>query len=59
LIELSTAELARLRDLRQQHTAADDLFGEWLAQDIGQTEQRLVWYREKLAVLGHGPIRAK
>ena len=51
LIELSTAELARLRDLRQQHDAADDLLGDWLAQDIGQTEQRIVWYRAKLALL--------
>jgi DNA-binding PadR family transcriptional regulator len=51
LIELSTAELARLRDLRHQHAADGDLFADWLAQDIAQSEQRLAWYRGKLAAL--------
>ncbi len=51
LIELSTAELARLADLRAPHTAADDALGDWLGQEIAQTEARRAWYERQLASL--------
>lgn len=44
-------ELARLQDLIAQHRAPGDLLGEWLAQDIAQTEQRIAWYRTRLEAL--------
>jgi len=44
----SEQELARLRDLRAQHADADDLLGDWLAQDIAQTERRIAWYRTRI-----------
>lgn len=48
LIELTESELARLNDLRSQYAASGNLLGDWLAQDIAQSEQRLAWYRERL-----------
>ncbi|MBL8701070.1 MAG: hypothetical protein JNK67_22030 [Alphaproteobacteria bacterium] len=47
----SEQELARLQDLRSQHEAPGDLLGEWLAQDIVQTESRIDWYRRHLEAL--------
>jgi hypothetical protein len=49
LVELTESELARLADLRTQYTERGNLLGDWLAQDIAQTEQRLGWYRQRLA----------
>jgi hypothetical protein len=51
LMEVSEQEIARLRDLRTQHDTAGDLLGDWLAQDIAQTESRIAWYRDRLATL--------
>lgn len=51
LMELTEAELARLNDLRAQYAESGNLLGDWLAQDIAQTEQRLGWYRDRLARL--------
>ena len=51
LIELTESELARLADLRTQYTESGNLLGDWLAQDIAQTEQRLAWYRDRMAQL--------
>jgi hypothetical protein len=48
LAELTESELVRLNDLRTQYAESGDLFGDWLAQDIAQTEQRLAWYRDRL-----------
>jgi hypothetical protein len=48
LIELTESELARLNDLRTQYAESGNLLGDWLAQDIAQTEQRLTWYRQRL-----------
>jgi hypothetical protein len=47
LAELTVAELARLNDLRAQY-AEGNLLGDWLAQDIAQSEQRLAWYKDRL-----------
>lgn len=49
LIDLTQGEIARLTDLRQG--AGADTLADWLAQDIAQAEQRLAWYRERLARL--------
>ena len=51
LVELSEAELVRLRDLRDQQVGGSPLLADWLAQDIAQTEQRLAWYRDRLAAI--------
>jgi hypothetical protein len=48
LAELTESELVRLNDLRTQYAEGGDLLGDWLAQDIAQTEQRLAWYRDRL-----------
>jgi hypothetical protein len=48
LVELTESELARLNDLRAQYAESGDLLGDWLAQDIAQTTQRLAWYRDRL-----------
>jgi hypothetical protein len=48
LIELTTAEIARLNDLRADYMKDSNPLGDWLAQDIQQAEQRLAWYRERL-----------
>jgi hypothetical protein len=48
LVELTESELARLNDLRTQYAESGNLLGDWLAQDIAQTEQRLAWYRDRL-----------
>jgi DNA-binding PadR family transcriptional regulator len=48
LVELTESELARLNDLRTQYAESGKLLGDWLAQDIAQTEQRLAWYRDRL-----------
>lgn len=53
LIELSQAEIARLADLRQTQPS-NEMLGAWLDQDIAQAEQRLVWYRGRLAALPAG-----
>jgi Putative AphA-like transcriptional regulator len=47
LIDLTQGEIVRLADLRQN--AGQGAFADWLAQDIAQAEQRLAWYRERLA----------
>ncbi len=49
LIELATTELARLADLRTQ--SAKDALGEWLDQEIAQTEERRAWYQRRLTSL--------
>jgi hypothetical protein len=51
LVELTEAELARLNDLRAQYAESGDMLGDWLAQDIAQSEQRLAWYQERMARL--------
>jgi len=51
LMEASELELVRLRDLHTQHDVAGDLLGDWLAQDIAQTESRITWYRDRLAAI--------
>src|SRR5258708_985350 len=51
LIELAAAELARLGDLRTQGARPDDALGEWLDQEIAQTEQRRAWYQRRLTAL--------
>lgn len=51
LVELSTAELARLADLRAPHGAPGDALGDWLGQEIAQTEARRAWYEKQLANL--------
>jgi Putative AphA-like transcriptional regulator len=48
LAELTESELVRLNDLRKEYAESGNLLGDWLAQDIAQTEQRLAWYRERL-----------
>ena len=50
LIELTTAELARLADLGQ-NSGADDPLGEWLRLEIAQTEEWRRWYERRLAAL--------
>jgi hypothetical protein len=51
LIELTTAELARLADLRSQNSETDDPLGEWLRLEIAQTEEWRRWYERRLASL--------
>ena len=51
LVELTTAELARLADLRTQNAQPGDTFGAWLDQEITQTEQRRAWYERRLTGL--------
>jgi hypothetical protein len=51
LIELATAELARLADLRSQSSGPDGALGDWLDQEIAQTEQRRAWYERRLTAL--------
>ncbi|MBI3451661.1 MAG: hypothetical protein HY057_02295 [Rhodospirillales bacterium] len=51
LVELATAELARLRDLASQESTGDSPLGDWLIHEITQTEERLAWYRDRLAKL--------
>jgi hypothetical protein len=51
LMEVSEQELVRLRDLHTQHDIDGDLLGDWLAQDISQTERRIAWYRERLGAI--------
>lgn len=53
LIELTQGEIARLADLRQS-AQANEMLGAWLDQDIAQAEQRLVWYRARLAAIPAG-----
>ena len=48
LLTASEQDLARLRDLHAQHAGAGDLLGDWLAQDIAQTESRIAWYRGQI-----------
>jgi hypothetical protein len=48
LLAASEQDLARLRDLRAEHPRGDDMLGDWLAQDIAQTEARIAWYRARL-----------
>jgi predicted amidohydrolase YtcJ len=50
LLSASEQDLARLRDLAGQHDASDDMLGDWLAQDIAQTERRIAWYRARIAL---------
>jgi hypothetical protein len=49
LIELTTSELARLADLRAHRPAGEEVFADWLGQEIAQTEARLAWYRQLAA----------
>ena len=52
LVETSETELTRLMDLRQYHSNDDGHLGEWLDQEIGQLETRLLWlesFRDGLA----------
>jgi DNA-binding PadR family transcriptional regulator len=56
LIDLTQSEIARLGDLRQSADA--EALADWLAQDIAQAEQRLAWYRERLARVGAPADRA-
>lgn len=51
LVELSDAELARLADLRAQNAGPGNALGDWLDQEIAQTEQRRTWYQGRLAAL--------
>ena len=51
LSEATTAELARLADLRAQNAAPDNAFGDWLDQEIAQTEARRAWYQRRLTDL--------
>lgn len=51
LIEFTTAELARLADLRAQNAEPDNAFGDWLDQEIAQTEARRTWYQRRLTAL--------
>jgi DNA-binding PadR family transcriptional regulator len=51
LVELADAELARLADLRAQNAGPDNALGDWLDQEIAQTEQRRAWYQGRLAAL--------
>jgi hypothetical protein len=48
LVELATAELARLADLRGQDGHGDNALGDWLSQEISQTEERRAWYQRRL-----------
>lgn len=48
LVELATAELARLADLRGQDGPAGGALGDWLAQEIAQTKERRAWYQRRL-----------
>jgi hypothetical protein len=48
LVELATAELARLADLRGQDGQPDSALGDWLGQEITQTEERRAWYQRRL-----------
>lgn len=57
LVELTTAEIARLNDLRADYSKNGNALGDWLAQDIQQAEQRLAWYRERLDAQ-EGPRRS-
>lgn len=45
MIEACEGELARLVDLRSQHSDDPGLLIEWLDHDIGQVEDRLEWLR--------------
>ena len=51
LVDLTTAELARLADLRAQNAGPDNALGDWLDQEITQTEQRRAWYERRLTAL--------
>jgi DNA-binding PadR family transcriptional regulator len=51
LIELADAELARLADLRAQNTGPGNVLGDWLDQEITQTQERRTWYQQRLAAL--------
>lgn len=48
LVELATAELARLADLRNQGGPGASTLGDWLSQEIAQTEERRAWYQRRL-----------
>ncbi len=51
LIDLTSAEITRLADLRAQNPAPGDALNDWLDQEIAQTEARRDWYRRRLAAL--------
>jgi len=51
LVELTTTELARLADLRAQSAKPEDVLGDWLDQEIVQTEARRTWYQRRLTAL--------
>jgi hypothetical protein len=51
LLSASEQDLARLRDLSTQNDAANDLLGDWLSQDIAQTERRIAWYRARIGAI--------
>jgi len=44
-------DLAQLRDLRAEHGADErgGLLGAWLSLDIAQAEDRVAWYRDRIA----------
>ncbi len=46
MVEMSEAELARLRDLAARHESEPGYLGDWLELDIGQVEGRIAWLRE-------------
>lgn len=51
LIELTTAELARLADLRRPDASPAGALGDWLDHEIVQTEERRRWYQQRLDAL--------
>lgn len=51
LIELATAELARLTDLRRHDAGPGAALGDWLDHELSQTEERRRWYQQRLDAL--------
>lgn len=52
LIDVCEEEIARLADLKESLEGSDGYLGEWLDQDIGEMETRLVWlegFRQRLS----------
>lgn len=52
LIEMCERELARLQAIQSHNAEVPGHLGQWLTHDIGQTQERLDWFRALRASIG-------